>query len=341
MMARRKFLVSAMLFYFLIYLLNLFNNVKTHNNCKGIIEDTTRLFTTNKSSSLYHYQSCQVAITKFRRLRVYLGARIIINCYPNSMSTFQISRLAVSGDISPNPGPDKCNTCFRKIARNHRALYCTSCNGKYHMKCGKVKPNEYKRLLQSVDAIWSCPLCTNTDSNDCQDGLAISELPFWASSDDSLQSLYFAEQTLPEALTDDFDCDDSLTWFQSHIGSYYKFNLKIGYLNINSIINKMDEVKEMLNKNMFDILFIAETKIDKTTSSSLISQPGFRTVRKDCKKGAGGLLAYIRADISVYRRAKLEPADFETICLDIMSTEAGLLFVLAIDLLENVKKSIS
>ena len=40
-------------------------------------------------------------------------------------------------------------------------------------------------------------------------------------------------------------------------------------------------------------------------------------MRKDCKKGAGGLLAYIRADILVYRRAKLEPADFKTICLDI------------------------
>ena len=67
-------------------------------------------------------------------------------------------------------------------------------------------------------------------------------------------------------------------------------------------------MKEIFNKNMFDILFIAETKIDKTISSSLISQPGFRTVRKDCKKGAGGLLAYIRADISVYRRAKLARA---------------------------------
>ena len=102
---------------------------------------------------------------------------------------------------------------------------------------------------------------------------------------------------MPESSTGELDNDNSLTWFQSHISSYYKFNLKIGFLNINSIINKIDEVKEMLNKNMFDILFIAETKIDKTVSSSLISQPNFRLVRKDRKKGAGGLLAYIKSGL--------------------------------------------
>ena len=133
-------------------------------------------------------------------------------------------------------------------------------------------------------------------SHGWQDGQVISELPFWASSDDSFQSLYVTEQSLPESATGELDNDDSLTWFQSHIGSYYRFNLKIGYLNINSIINKIDEVKEMLNKNMFDILFIAETKIDKTVSSSLISQPNFRLVHKDRKKSAGGLLAYTRSN---------------------------------------------
>ena len=83
-------------------------------------------------------------------------------------------------------------------------------------------------------------------------------------------------------------------WYYSNITSYYKYNLQIAYLNINSLINKIDEVKDMLNKEMFDLSFIAETKIDKTVSSSLLSQSGFRIVRKDRKKGAGGLLAYIR-----------------------------------------------
>ena len=41
----------------------------------------------------------------------------------------------------------------------------------------------------------------------------------------------------------------------------------------------------MLNKNLFDTLFIAETKINSTVSSSLLSQQAYRIVRKDRKKG--------------------------------------------------------
>ena len=94
------------------------------------------------------------------------------------------------------------------------------------------------------------------------------------------------------------------------------FLVFIGNLNINSVVNKIDEVKELLNRNMFDILFLAETKIDSTVSSRLVSHPGFRTIRKDRKKGAGGLLAYIRNDPSAYRHLKLESSDIESICLD-------------------------
>ena len=34
----------------------------------------------------------------------------------------------------------------------------------------------------------------------------------------------------------------------------------MGYLNINSVYNKIDKVKKLLNRNMFDISFLAEKK---------------------------------------------------------------------------------
>ncbi|CAB4020838.1 Hypothetical predicted protein, partial [Paramuricea clavata] len=50
----------------------------------------------------------------------YLAARV--KRYPNSTSTFQLTRIAISGDVSPNNGPSvKCKVCLRTIARNHRA----------------------------------------------------------------------------------------------------------------------------------------------------------------------------------------------------------------------------
>ena len=48
------------------------------------------------------------------------------------------------------------------------------------------------------------------------------------------------------------------------------FLVFIGNLNINSVVNKIDEGKELLNRNMFDILFLAETKIDRTVSAHLV-----------------------------------------------------------------------
>ena len=99
---------------------------------------------------------------------------------------------------------------------------------------------------------------------------------------------------------------DSLNCFVSTVCDYYKLNLKIAYLDINSIQNKLDKVKNMLNQNLFDILFIAETKIDGSFTNYLLKQPGFRIVRRDRKKGAGGLIALIRDDFQVYRRRKLE-----------------------------------
>ena len=77
----------------------------------------------------------------------------------------------------------------------------------------------------------------------------------------------------------------------------------------------------MLNRNMFDILFLAETKIDCTVSSHLVSHPGFRTIRKDRNKGAGGLLAY--------RRLKLESSDIESICLDVKDSNNSRFIVCA------------
>lgn len=68
----------------------------------------------------------------------------------------------------------------------------------------------------------------------------------------------------------------------------------------------------MLNRNMFDILLIGETKLDGSYSSSLLYHPGYRIVRRDRKKGAGGLMAFIWEDLS-----GLESESVEAICLGV------------------------
>lgn len=75
----------------------------------------------------------------------------------------------------------------------------------------------------------------------------------------------------------------------------------------------------MLNKSLFDILFISETKLDGTTSDSFLQQ-------RDRKKGAGGLIAFVREDLPVCRRRNLEPESVESLCLDVMEIKKGSLY---------------
>ena len=122
---------------------------------------------------------------------------------------------------------------------------------------------------------------------------------------------------------------DSVDWFSRNVNDYYKSNLKIAHLNINSLQNKLDEVKNMLNKSLFDILFISETKLDGTTSDSFLQQPGYRTIRRDRTKGAGGLIAFVREDLPVCRRRNLEPESVESLCLDVMDSRKARFIVCA------------
>ena len=42
-----------------------------------------------------------------------------VNYYTNSTASFQHAKLLLSGDVAVNPGPEKCQTCDRTMARNH------------------------------------------------------------------------------------------------------------------------------------------------------------------------------------------------------------------------------
>ena len=99
--------------------------------------------------------------------------------------------------------------------------------------------------------------------------------------------------------------------------AYDKNNLKIGHLNINSIFGKQDEVVNLLDKCAFDILFISESKIDGSVSSTLFAHPKYHIIRKDRKKGRGGLLVYIGSNVTAHRQIKLELDGIESICLDV------------------------
>ncbi|KAL9959888.1 hypothetical protein ACROYT_G033260 [Oculina patagonica] len=130
----------------------------------------------------------------------------------------------------------------------------------------------------------------------------------WICPPCSLSGLPFFNTTLNSSISSSIDSsmvstdlqEDEISSFKTNVLSYYKFNMSIAHININSIWNKIDEVKLLLNEGLFDILAISETKLDSTYDSTLLQHPCYRIMRKDRKKGGGGLLVYIRNAESLF-----------------------------------------
>ena len=73
--------------------------------------------------------------------------------------------------------------------------------------------------------------------------------------------------------------------------------LIIGSLNINSISNKFDQLRLLVDGKV-DILIITETKLDSTFPSSQFMIKGYsEPYRLDRNRNGGGVLIYIREDI--------------------------------------------
>ena len=73
----------------------------------------------------------------------------------------------------------------------------------------------------------------------------------------------------------------------------------VGYLNINSVRNKLDALREIISQNL-DILMIAETTIDASFPTGQFTIEGFATLfRLDRNANGGGLLVYVQSDISL------------------------------------------
>ena len=97
--------------------------------------------------------------------------------------------------------------------------------------------------------------------------------------------------------------------------------LTIGYLNINSIRNKYDSLKEIVSKNL-DILIVAETKIDDSFPKEQFHLEGYADpLRLDRNGEGGGFLVYVKSNITT---RQLKSVKFETdmgcICFEINLT---------------------
>ena len=237
----------------------------------------------------------RIARTGFGFLRV--------NYYANSTASFQHAKLLLSGDVAVNPGLQKCHTCDRTMARNHRVMTCTECKRRTHITCSQVSLKEYAQLQQKPSYTTYCTNCL------------FSFLPGY---DD-------------EASTEDVNIINinlDLQVLRHDIIDYRKDNhhdLMIAHLNINSLQNKLDNLKLLNRELKSQVIFLSETKIDSSYKDDQFSMRGYNTFRKDRKKGGGGLMAFISMNIAskkvsapAYRHVEVLAIEIKTTCSTIL-----------------------
>ena len=86
---------------------------------------------------------------------------------------------------------------------------------------------------------------------------------------------------------------------ESHPLKIQSKNVKLGYININSIRNKIEGLKSFLSDADLDVFAFAETKIDESFPTSQFLIPSYKSpFRHDVTNRSGGLLVYVNSAIS-------------------------------------------
>ena len=93
--------------------------------------------------------------------------------------------------------------------------------------------------------------------------------------------------------------------------------MKFASLNVNSLLKHIDEIRLMLSNHVFDILAINESKIDPSIPDSEINIPSYKSIRKDRNRNGGGVVIYVREQISFRDRNDLVSDSLEMICIEI------------------------
>ena len=199
------------------------------------------------------------------------------------------SLILLSGDVNLNPGPvkDPCFLCNKGCRSNQKAVQCDDCHNWYHVKCIGMKNCEYFDLVSDPSANWICTMCICLPSH------------------------------LPDM--DDDSHGSSSTSHDLEIRMVRGF--KVGHLNVNRLFNKLDSVKEPIDKYSFDILALSETWLTSEICDNEISIKGYSIVRKDrqdsSKVCGGGVLIYVRDGIPFIRQTDFVDDNFECLWIQI------------------------
>ena len=98
----------------------------------------------------------------------------------------------------------------------------------------------------------------------------------------------------------------------------YVNNPLIGYLNINSLRNKIVDLREIILELSLDYLVLSETKIDESFPTAQFFIKGYEVrARRDRDKHGGGLIEFVKNGFISKRIKEYEAKQSESICSEL------------------------
>ena len=152
--------------------------------------------------------------------------------------------LILSGDINLHPGPVKypCSVCAKLVRK--RIISCEKCGLWLHKKCDPTL-----KLENNSSSI--CKPCQNKLHNNLDN--AWVEFPFDDDFFGDKEIASFDEKTNNDA----YKTDPVADW-----KAFNKRGLHLIHLNINSLLSKIDELREIARKTRAKVISITESKLD-------------------------------------------------------------------------------
>ena len=118
----------------------------------------------------------------------------------------------------------------------------------------------------------------------------------------------------------------------------YHSNPFTSYLNINSLSNKIDVLRQICKISPLEILCVEETKLGSSFPNFQIRiNMHFHPYRRDRDYHGGGKMVFIRKDLITKILENLQTKLSETICLELTVSNKTGLYCLRIGLLKKLK----
>ena len=172
------------------------------------------------------------------------------------------------------------------------ALICKNCSKQYTYK------GSFDRHLANCNPATQTepPFTQNFTSNSATN---LKNASFSQNSDegdlDELNCAFISSKQ-PKNATNSYDYASS---FKSKVEEFlntHKSSVKISQLNINSIKNKLDEIKFLLAKQLVDILVINETRLDHNDDEAEYDVDNYTKIQRNRGfNSGGGIIVYIHA----------------------------------------------